>query len=99
MMTAPLTAHAVKTGLVFVRDGRVRGVLSLAQLRLLLAIEEHGEPLPVRQSPRVIWPDQAGALANSQRASAARSVTPLLERDLVVQHKAGGALRLTERGR
>lgn len=81
------------------RDGRVRSVLSATQLRVLLAIEESGTALPVRQVPRLIWPGHIGALTASQRASAARSVTRLLERELVAQQHVGAALTLTPRGR
>jgi hypothetical protein len=61
-MAGKMSVHAGRPGLVFAQDGRVYAVLSPAQLRLLLAIEAHGEPLPVRQASRVIWPDQVGAL-------------------------------------
>jgi len=98
-MTGETFVRAGQSGLRFVRGGRVRAVLSPAQLRLLLALEAHGKPLPVRQATRVIWPDQAGALTASQRASAARSTTRLLERDLAAQQKVGGSLSLTAHGR
>jgi hypothetical protein len=93
-----MSVRAGKPGLVFAKDGRVHTVLSPAQLRLLLAIGAHGEPLPVRQASRVIWPDHVGALTVSQRASAARSTTRLLERNLAAQQKIGGPLALFRSG-
>jgi hypothetical protein len=98
-MTGKMSVHAGRPGLVFALDGRVCAVLSPAQLRLLLALEAYGGPLPVRQASRVIWPGQAGALTGSQRASAARSTTRLLELDLAAQQKVGGPLTLTAQGR
>jgi hypothetical protein len=97
-MTGAVTVHAGRPGLIFVRDGRVRTVISTVQLRLLLALAS-GEPMPVREAARVIWPNQPGMLTGSQRASAARSVTRLIGRQLISQKTVGQPLTLSDAGR
>jgi hypothetical protein len=84
-----VTVHAGRPGLVVAKDGRVRIVHSPGQLRLLLALVEHGGTLPVRRATRVIWPNQDGPLQPSQRSSAARSVSRLRARGFVEQRQIG----------
>jgi len=93
-----MNLHPGRPGLVFAQDGRVRVVISRPQLRLLLALERRIEPLPVRQATRSIWPEQAGPLTASKRASAARSITRLTKRSFIAQAQSGQPVSLTEMG-
>jgi hypothetical protein len=86
------SVHTGRPGIVFTKsDGRVDYILSPSQLRLLRTIRP-GMVLPIRDATRVIWPEQTGSLTPSQRASAARSVTRLVEHNLIERRDAGVAI-------
>jgi hypothetical protein len=85
-------------GLTFVDDGQVFAVLSPAHLRLALALERLGKPLPAREATRIIWPERTGPLTGSQRSSASTSIGRLLAGGLIDRRVSGGAVYLTTEG-
>jgi DNA-binding MarR family transcriptional regulator len=84
--------HPGQQGLVIARGGRVAAVVSPTQARLLFALPSGRAALPIHQATRAMWPGQTGSLTASQRASAARSITRLVEHGLVERRPGGVGL-------
>src|SRR5687768_12653445 len=91
-MPSAQSIHPGQQGVVIARGGRVAAVVSPTQLRLLLALPSARAALPIRQATRAMWPEQSGTLTPSQRASAARSITRLVEHGMIERRPGGVAL-------